>query len=282
MENGKTDRVPDGLQVLLPGVPGATSRGYLGFCTITLFAVDGGKEWGLFDTGHFSDRHLLLAALAKAGIEPDAIRHVVLSHLHFDHVLNLPLFPNAEVYLSQAELDYAAGVTDGPTVDHAVPDFWRYLLENRSIRRVSREFDLGAGLRLSVWPGHTPGGLVLFCAGGTAAVCGDVVKNAWEAVTGSAAMAVSAVDATASIRGLMARAPIIVPGHDRPFRHFKGEVEYLAPLRFEVTANLFPDSPNATLLELKRGQTRHSFHDSHITKNRKRGGRRRDQEKRNL
>ena len=84
------------LRILLPGIPGVSSRGYLGYCTVVLFPLDGG--WALFDTGHYSDRHLLITALSEAGVSPNSITHVVLSHLHFDHALNIPLFKNAIVY----------------------------------------------------------------------------------------------------------------------------------------------------------------------------------------
>ena len=90
-------------RVLLPGIPGGTSRGYLGFCTVYLFRLD--DRWALFDVGHYGDRHLLQAALSAAGLTPGEIEFVVLSHLHFDHSLNLPLFPRAEIFISAAELD---------------------------------------------------------------------------------------------------------------------------------------------------------------------------------
>lgn len=265
MSNNNSKELPGGLHILLPGVPGSTSRGFLGYCTVTLFALDGRSEWGLFDTGHYSDRHLLLSALDKAGISPDDIRHIILSHLHFDHILNLTLFPRAEVYVSNAEIDYAEQVSARRIVDHAVPDFWPSLLTNRSLHRVQDEFELGFGRKLTVWRGHTPGGLVMLCEGSeTTAVCGDVIKNAWEAVGGKAAMAISTDDATASIRAVMARAEVIVPGHDRPFRHFRGGLEFLSPFHWEIWANLFPEPRDHLVLSLKKGETREPYSDGKI------------------
>ncbi|MCF8104273.1 MAG: MBL fold metallo-hydrolase, partial [Desulfohalobiaceae bacterium] len=101
----------DDIDVLLSGIPGKTSRGFLGYCTVVLFLLDG--EWALFDTGHQADRHLLVDALTQRALTPADIKHVVLSHLHFDHILNLPLFKRAKVYISQAELDYAKLVCEG-------------------------------------------------------------------------------------------------------------------------------------------------------------------------
>jgi glyoxylase-like metal-dependent hydrolase (beta-lactamase superfamily II) len=114
-------------KVLLPGVPAVTSRGYLGYCSVVLF--DLGGEPALFDVGHHADRARLVEALREAGLTPGEIRHVVLSHLHFDHALNLPLFPQATVYLSRAERGYAAQVSAGRRVDHSLPDFCPRLLQ---------------------------------------------------------------------------------------------------------------------------------------------------------
>jgi N-acyl homoserine lactone hydrolase len=260
MADIKTKGLPAGLNVLLPGVPGLTSRGFLGYCTVTLFTLDGKGEWGLFDTGHYSDRNLLLSVLNKAGVEPAEIRHVVLSHLHFDHVLNLPLFPRAEVYVSQAEIDYAEQVAAGSIVDHAVPDFWTFLLKNRSVHRVEEEHELGPSCRLTVRPGHTPGGIVMLCKGSeNTAVCGDVIKNAWEAASGKAAMAASAKDAAESIRVVMAQAEVIIPGHDRPFRHFQRGLEFLSPFQWEVRTNLYPEPLNNPVLVMERIAARYLY-----------------------
>lgn len=260
MADIKTKGLPAGLNVLLPGVPGSTSRGFLGYCTVTLFRLDNKGEWGLFDTGHYSDRNLLLSALNKAGVEPTDIRHVVLSHLHFDHILNLPLFPRAQIYVSQAEIDYAEQVTAGSTVDHAVPEFWAFLLKNRSVHRVEEEHELGPSCRLTVRAGHTPGGIVMLCKESeNTAVCGDVIKNAWEASSGKAAMAVSAKDAAESIRVVMAQAEVIIPGHDRPFRHFQGGLEFLSPFQWEVRASLYPEPLNSPVLVMERTAARYLY-----------------------
>lgn len=249
---GTGERDLGDLRILLSGVPGATDRGWLGYCTVVLFPLSDG--WALFDTGHYSDRHLLLAALQASAIGPGDIRHVVLSHLHFDHCLNLPLFPNAEVYLSRAELDYARQVSAGEVRDCSIPDLWSALLDNRRIRIVDEELRISPTKRLKVLPGHTPGSLAMLCDGPrSVAVCGDVIKNAREAVTGKAGMAMAGEAAAgSSIRSVLEGAGMVIPGHDGPFSRTPEGIEYLFPFRWEIKATLYPDIPERTVLKLER------------------------------
>ena len=251
-------------RVLLAGVPGRTDRGWLGYCTVLLFSLDDG--WALFDTGHQSDRHLLVGALSASGLAPGDIRHVVLSHLHFDHSLNLPLFPRADLYLSRAERDYARRVSAGELTDHSIPDHWPALLEGRRVHLIEEELLLPPAGRLRVLPGHTPGCMALF--GNGAVACGDVIKNGWEAVTGKAGQAAAGEEAaSASIAAVKARAEAIIPGHDSPFRLGPGSIEYLQPFRLEVRASLYPDPPERSVLTLERraGPARNCKDDSVTT-----------------
>ena len=47
--------------------------------------------------------------LAALGIAPDAIKDVIISHMHFDHSGNTGLFPNARYHLQDREMEYATG-----------------------------------------------------------------------------------------------------------------------------------------------------------------------------
>lgn len=242
---------PKDLDILLEGVPVVSSRGYLGYCTVALFRVKGG--WALFDTGHYNDRHLLLEALSARGLKPDDIQLVVLSHLHFDHVLNLPLFKNAEVFVSEAEIRHAERVSSGETIDHALVDFWRGLLDGRKLTPVGDALDMGDGWRLSAKPGHTPGCLALQYdgPGWKAVVCGDALKNAWEAVTGRATMALAGDDQAArSIKALLEEGRVVFPGHDRPFLMESGVPRFLGSCRWELRANWYPEPQGRVFLTL--------------------------------
>ena len=238
------------LRILLPGVPSISSRGYLGYCTVVLFTLNG--EWALFDTGHYNDRHLLIAGLNEAGLASDDIRHVILSHLHFDHTLNLPLFKKAAVCISQAELDYAKRVQAGEVIDHSIPDFWPLLLENRQIQIVEDTVELSSSVKLVHLPGHTPGCMAMFYGGpSTVAVCGDVIKNAWEAATGESALALAdRAAARSSIEAVRQQASVVIPGHDRPFVWDEKGIQFLTAFSWEIRTSLYPDEQNKSALKI--------------------------------
>jgi glyoxylase-like metal-dependent hydrolase (beta-lactamase superfamily II) len=173
------------LIILLPGIPSRSSRGWFGFCTVVLFPL--ANSWALFDTGHYSDRALLLDALRANQIDPNEIRFVVLSHLHFDHVLNISLFKNASIFVAKSELEYARMVSNVEIEDPSIPDFWSFLLIDKDVQLVEDSLELEPGIELVNLPGHTPGCLAMFYKEFvTVAVCGDVIKNGWEALTGEA------------------------------------------------------------------------------------------------
>ena len=48
-------------------------------------------------------------ALARFGVSADAIRDIVVTHLHYDHAGNLDLFPNARFHLQDREMSFATG-----------------------------------------------------------------------------------------------------------------------------------------------------------------------------
>ena len=47
--------------------------------------------------------------LAMIEIDPDVVPDLVLTHLHYDHVGNLDVFPAARIHLQETELHYAVG-----------------------------------------------------------------------------------------------------------------------------------------------------------------------------
>ncbi|EHI39502.1 hypothetical protein OPAG_01753 [Rhodococcus opacus PD630] len=104
--------------------------------------------------------------LSRMGVDPKAVDHVVLSHMHFDHVGNTHLFPNATFHMSRAEYEYWTGRhRDVPAFSWPVESDEVRLLE--SLRReerlelVDESGEVGtSGARITRYAGHTPGQVV--------------------------------------------------------------------------------------------------------------------------
>jgi glyoxylase-like metal-dependent hydrolase (beta-lactamase superfamily II) len=47
--------------------------------------------------------------LKALGVAPETVENVVITHMHYDHAGNLPLFPRARYHLQDREMDFATG-----------------------------------------------------------------------------------------------------------------------------------------------------------------------------
>ena len=130
----------------------------------------------------------LPAQLRERGLDPSAVRAVVMTHLHVDHASGISEFPGATFLVSRAEWDAAAD--QGPThgyvrrqFDHAFDyrllDFEATASSVMSFSGFARSFDVfGDGsLRVVYTPGHTLGhmSVVLRTARGEVLVAGDAM-----------------------------------------------------------------------------------------------------------
>lgn len=238
------------IHILLPGIPARSGRGFLGYCTIALLSSEEG--WLLFDTGHYGDRSLLLDALAKESLSPADIRYVVLSHLHYDHCLNLPLFSEATVVLAKRELDYAKTVLTGRRTDHTIPEFVESLMKSRRVRLIHSELTLDSRISIFETPGHTPGCVALSFQGTARIVlCGDAIKNAWEFLRGVPDTVYGDNSAAQrSIERIKKRGTIFVPGHDRAFRIGAQGIEFLSQIEWSVTGDVYPREKDTEIFRL--------------------------------
>lgn len=137
-----------------------------------------------------------LERLAAAGFSPDDVDIVVNSHLHIDHVgwntsLDqgnwVPTFPNAQYLFSAIDRQYWDPAGDGarPTdVGRAVngnvfEDSVQPLLDAGQATLVADGHQIAPGMNLELYPGHTPGHLVLAVedAGERALFVGDILHH---------------------------------------------------------------------------------------------------------
>jgi N-acyl homoserine lactone hydrolase len=119
----------------------------------------------------------VLSRLASVGVKADAVEHVVLTHLHFDHCGGLAGLPGATAHVQAAERAFA----ENPPVYQQpayIQDDWR---GHRRWHELDGELDLfGDGsIRAIPTPGHTPGhqSVVVRLAGRTLVLVGDAAYH---------------------------------------------------------------------------------------------------------
>lgn len=54
------------------------------------------------------------AAVTEAGIRPEAVTDIIVSHVHWDHADGIDLFPNARVWIQKAEFEHYVGPNGEP------------------------------------------------------------------------------------------------------------------------------------------------------------------------
>jgi glyoxylase-like metal-dependent hydrolase (beta-lactamase superfamily II) len=54
---------------------------------------------------HADPENTAVRQLARLGYPPEAVRHIVMTHLHFDHAGGLPDFPHAQVHVHRREYE---------------------------------------------------------------------------------------------------------------------------------------------------------------------------------
>jgi glyoxylase-like metal-dependent hydrolase (beta-lactamase superfamily II) len=186
--------------------------GFFGLANVTLVSTPDGPV--LFDTGHYCNRPALLKGLAKRGVEPSAVKAVFLSHLRFDHSNNIDLFPDAKVYVSKKEWEYAKKPHKD---DIFMPWLIHEMLGRYTLDLLDGESRLARGILSIPAPGHTPGSYALVLEGtpkGRVVLAGDAIKYPKEALNRRSDMVFDTVEnSRTTIERLLSLGDRIVPGH---------------------------------------------------------------------
>ncbi|SRR5579884_421440 len=213
------------IDVVLQGFGLRTDQGSIAYCGVTL--IQGTKNI-LVDVAHVGRRELLLQKLKERGLTPNDVDLVFLTHAHWDHMLNIDVFPNARVLIHPNEREYIKHPHAG---DWATPRYVTHILESHQLQEVREGQEIDEGVTVIETPGHSRGSMALLVRsnGPTAAVTGDAMADSWCATHGLPRLIFWSVDeAKASIRKVLDRAELFYPGHDRPFRILDaGRIQYL-------------------------------------------------------
>lgn len=209
-----------------------SDQGSISFSSVTL--IEGSKRI-VVDTGPAGRRLLLLEQLRACGLTPDDIDCVVLTHVHWDHVQNLDLFPHATVMIHPRERTYCA---QPHPRDWVTPRYTSTILESFRLEEVQEGDEIIPGVRVLDVPGHSPGSIALLMEGedGVVAISSDALPNTWSVMSGLPRYVFASVEeARASIQKLLNHARVFYPGHDRPFRvDADGRVTYIEETRVRV------------------------------------------------
>ncbi len=94
----------------------STRKLTLAFIVWALRPVGDDQRTVLFDAGFYREKFLAAwkptgyvrpsEAVAKIGVSPDAVSDIIISHVHWDHLDGVDLFPKAQIWIQKAEYEH--------------------------------------------------------------------------------------------------------------------------------------------------------------------------------
>lgn len=150
-------------------------------------------EATLIDTGMVGQYEDLKQALNDAGVKPESIKQIIITHQDIDHIGNLPAFlkefPQTQVWAHAEDKPYIEGNKEMIKMDSSrleqMPEEMRKQMKDfvdSLIRvKVTRELEDGetlnlqGGIEVIFTPGHTPGHISLFVKKEQLLITGDAM-----------------------------------------------------------------------------------------------------------
>jgi glyoxylase-like metal-dependent hydrolase (beta-lactamase superfamily II) len=231
---------PYQVDVLIQGFPGrAVCHGGLGWSTVTL--IRGQGKVILLDVGAFGMRKPLQKRLKELNVQAHDVTDVILTHAHYDHIVNFTLFPNAAIWIGESELEWAGKQLPG---FNPIPELYiQDLLANARVQRLQPHQEFLPYFTSQLVPGHTPGHLLFILNNGQANVIftGDAAKNRAELMSGLVVDTDNAAQSKKSIELIFQEwrsrpGNLLIPGHDLTMRlNTSGVPEYLGVREAAIT-----------------------------------------------
>ena len=129
----------------------------------------------------------LLENMAKNHINPADITHIIITHLHLDHIgwlsnENKPVFPNAKIILHSKDIEYFS--EHDFVFPGCISTKERLSPVQNQLQKIENDFSLAPGFEIKCAPGHTPGELMvdIHTDGVRVLLLGDVIHHPAELV----------------------------------------------------------------------------------------------------
>ncbi len=130
----------------------------------------------------------LISSLEEHNLRPEAITHVILTHLHFDHAggstrrdgdMLVPTFPNARYFVQRDHYESAMHPTERDRASFVRDDF-HPLVEGGMLEFTDGEGEILPGIQVKLFHGHTTALQAPFISDGTTALlfCADLIPLA--------------------------------------------------------------------------------------------------------
>ena len=210
------------VDVLIQGFPGrSVCHGGLGWSSVSL--IRGYGRTILLDVGAFGMRAPLKKRLNEFSLKPEDITDVILTHAHYDHIVNFVLFPNATIWIGDTELSWASSQAPG---FNPIPELYvQELMHSARVKRISAPSEFLPFLHCYSVPGHTPGHLLFVLDNGENDVIftGDAAKNRAELLSRKVVDTANAQESSESIDLIFQKwrskpNNLLIPGHDLTMR----------------------------------------------------------------
>jgi glyoxylase-like metal-dependent hydrolase (beta-lactamase superfamily II) len=181
-----------------PG-PGAADWHRIAMSSVSAYLLIRGDEVALVDLGLPGSDPAIEAALKAAGTGYDKVRHIVLTHMHPDHVGGLE----------------AIGPKVGATIYAGAADLGG--IASDKVLSPVKDGDEVFGLQIIGTPGHTVGHISVFDPSTGVLVAGDALRTTGGLVGSDPQYTADPIDADDSVRKL-AKLDVkaILPGHGDP------------------------------------------------------------------
>ena len=128
---------------------------------------------GIDSYGEFNRTGTIPDLLKQAGFEPENIKKVILTHLHWDHTAGIKHFPEAEIYLQSSEFNHLFNMKKNEEISFN-PVHWMDRLD--SFILLDGNASILPGIELIRTGSHTPGhqAVKIQCEVNTVMLIGDL------------------------------------------------------------------------------------------------------------